>query len=62
MSTWTHITSDFSALFAAEQGDVFMVQLVACCFGAVPLRFVQFLNTQIIVAKVNQRQIKLHHR
>lgn len=36
----THITSNLSALFAAEQWDVFLVQLVACCFGAVPLRFI----------------------
>lgn len=41
----THIASNLSALLAADQRDVFMVQLVARSFGIVPVLFVIFLKS-----------------
>lgn len=42
----TDIADDLPALLAADKRDVFVVELVPCCLGLVPIQFVKFLKAR----------------
>lgn len=54
----THITSNLAALLAADNWDVFMVQLVAKSLGLVPLLFVVFLKSHNVGTRFKKRLIQ----